>query len=62
MQKLQQADNDVGSLLQTVEQQQKPHLDDCQGKSRTFQLLPQQLYVCDGLLFCHYEDTNGEEK
>ena len=63
--KLQQADDDISLLFQAVEEQQKPSPDTCQGKSRTFQLLLQQwkqLYIRNGLLFCRYEDTNGNEK
>jgi len=63
--KLQQEDKDIGSLLQAVEEQQKPSQDTCQGKSRTFQLFLQQwqqLYIVNGLLFRHYKNVNGTEK
>ena len=56
---------DVSPILQAIEEKQKSLTDIYQGKSRTFQLFLQQwkqLYICNGLHFCCYEDADGNEK
>lgn len=62
---LQLTDSEIGPILQAIENNSRPSIDDIQGKSRSYRLLLQQwdqLYIQDGLLFRRYEDASGHTK
>jgi len=62
---LQQADSEIGPILQALEQNKQLSMNNLQGKSRSYRLLLQQwnqLYIQNGLLFQQYEDSRGQMK
>ena len=65
LRKLQQTDNEIGPILQALEDNKQLSTVNLQGKSRSYRLLLQQwnqLYVQNGLLFRRYEDISGHKK
>ena len=65
LRKLQQTDDEIGPVLQALEDKKQFSTIGQQGKSRSYRLLLQQwdqLYTENGLLFRRYEDTMGRKK
>ena len=65
LRKLQQADDEIGPILQALEDNKQLSTVNLQGKSRSYRLLLQQwnqLYVQNGLLFRRFEDISGHKK
>ena len=65
LRKLQQTDDEIGPILQALEDNKQLSTVNLQEKSRSYRLLLQQwnqLYVQNGSLFRRYEDISGHKK